>query len=301
MGIWPPQRSLLFAASMGLVAVACAVGAAEDPEEGDPVPDAGTVEAGKLPGKSAGDDDDAGRAKDGGPTKDAGVDGATPNGNAACLAALAAASFDFSADQGWTHRVSDNAAGEASWPFDPWTRGTSTTIPCPDGSCWGAELTENYAQCQRGELLSPKIDLKACAGQNIALTFKHAYAFWTGSYGSQTWFDGGIVEISNDNGVTWSVPSATYPGTVKINPNRGGSYSCVLEDDFHVHGKSGFVGSQTTASTVEIVLPASAINDKLRVRFAQASGVSSSTSTASSSRSATAAGWRIDDVKFIAK
>ena len=105
----------------------------------------------------------------------------------------------------------------------------------------------------------------------FALAFTHAYSFWTGSYGGVTWYDGGIVEISSDDSASWSVPPGTYPGTVKINPDRGSGYPCVLKDQFHVHNKAGFVGVQTTAATMEIELPAAALTDKLRVRFAQAS------------------------------
>jgi hypothetical protein len=37
--------------------------------------------------------------------------------------------------------------------------------PCHSGKCFGAELGQNYAQCQRGFLLSPALDLSACVGE----------------------------------------------------------------------------------------------------------------------------------------
>ncbi len=291
------SAALAWSSLLTVVVVACAQGT----EAGDFEP--GEVDAGDV------EPAPTGKPKDGGVTEeeeekpdpeDAGTKDSGPPVNTACLSALDAAKFDFEATaQGWTSKNSDGASG--SWPYNPWSWGTATTITCPSGKCWGAERTQKYAQCQRGELVSPKINLSACSGEKITLTFTHAYAFWTGSYNAQTWFDGGIVEISMDDGSSWQVPTASYPGTVKINPDRGGSYECLLKNSFHVHNKSGFTQTQTTPQTFEITIPANYLNDKFRIRFSQASGVSSQTTDANSSRSATAAGWRIDDVKLVMK
>lgn len=297
MGFRLPAR-VLCVASLPLAAVivaACAEGSDADPDgPGLDDADAATLEASSSnPRSDSGTDPE--------PEEDAGAKDSGPKVSAACTAALDEAKWDFEgSDQGWTHVVSDNAENQASWPFDPWTRGTASTIPCPDGQCWGAERNQNYPQCGRGELISPKIDLSACKGETIVLAFTHAYAFWTGTFNSQTWFDGGILEISKDDGATWEIPSGTYPGTVKILGDRSG-YKCVLPNAFHVHGKSGFTGVQQTAATFEIELPAAWLTDKMRIRFSQASGVSSTTTDANQSRSGTAAGWRVDDVRFAAK
>lgn len=291
--------ALACASTVWLAASACAEGTVDDPTATrGAFSDAGSVEAAViLPPSDVGTVNDGGNGDEDSGTKDGG--GAV---TAACQSALAKANFDFEgSDQGWTHRVSDNANSSATWPFDPWSRGAATKIQCPNGTCWAAERLQNYAQCQRGELVSPSIDVKACAGVHVVLAFKHAYAFWTGSFGGSTWFDGGIVEISKDDGATWEVPTGTYPGTVKINPSRGSGYDCVLGNQFHVHGKSGFVGTQTAPSTIEVDIPASALTETLRIRFSQASGVSSSTASADTSRLSTAAGWRIDDVQLLAK
>jgi hypothetical protein len=241
------------------------------------------------------------------PPKDAGPkeDASTGDG---CTAALAAIAFSFDADaQGWTHGISDGVTTlDASWPFDGWTRGTAggtaPTPACKSGACFGSELTQNYAQCQRSYLMSPPIDLSKCSGKTIGLVFQHAYAFWSGTYNAQNWFDGGVVEVSTD-GQTWSVPPA--PGIystelVKINPDRTASYQCVTKP-FGVTGKAGFTGKNPTMSRVSITLPASAISATTRIRFSMASGVSSQTTNADTSRSATDFGWRIDDVGFEVK
>ncbi len=289
-----PMRVLGFGGAALLAAsivVACAIGSNDEPFDDNPFPDAGRLEASTIPGP-----DDAGGI---GPETDSGKSDSGGPVNEACQNALSVLDYDFTNEQGWTHKISDGASG--SWPFDPWSHGTSAALACPTGSCWGAELTQNYAQCQRGELVSPKIDLSACKGSKVALVFKHAYDFWSGSYNGTMWFDGGIVEISSDDGAIWVVPTATFPGTVKINPDRGASYACLLKDQFHVHNKPGFTGKQTNATTMEIELGPSALTDSFRVRFSQASGVSSQTTNANTSRSATGPGWRIDDVHFVMK
>ena len=296
MGLHRPARaSALAVATFALIAstiAACAEGASADTDAPDTTTDAGTLEASTIrPGNDSGAEPE--------PEEDAGDEDGGPKVSAACASALEKAKWDFEgSDQGWTHRVSDNADSQADWPFDPWTRGTASNIPCPDGQCWGSERNQNYAQCGRGELVSPKIDLSACSGEKVVLAFTHAYAFWSGSFNGQTWFDGGIVEISNDDGATWQVPTGTYPGSVKILGQRSGN-NCVLPNGFHVHGKSGFIGVQQTATKLEIEMPAAFLVDDLRIRFSQASGVS--TAVNGHAREGTAAGWRIDDVHFAVK
>jgi hypothetical protein len=270
------------------VAGACAEGSTGDFDDGTP----------QIPDDDAGTTRDSGAA-DVGPEPDSSTDAGDP-----CNDALAATAFDFEAgDAGWTHGISDGVTPPPAWPYDPWTRGTATIgTACKGGSCFGAELGQNYAQCQRGYLLSPALNLTpaACAGRTIAIVFHHAHQFWTGSYASQTWFDGGVVEVSA-NGSTWTLAQGTYPGTVRINPNRTASFACVDENNFGVHNKSGFVGAQTTTTRVELTIPAVALSATTRVRFSMASGVSTQTTNANTSRSGTGFGWRIDDVSFLAK
>ena len=221
-----------------------------------------------------------------------------------CVDALSKVHFDFEAsDAGWTTGFSDGVVvpPDPSWPYNPWLRGTTSTgTTCKSGKCFGSELTKNYAQCHRGYLMSPSLDLSACKGRSVALVFEHAYAFFTGSYNAQTWSDGGVVEVSGD-GTTWAIPTGTYPGTVKINPDRTASYACTKANAFGVHNKMGFTGAQTTTVKAELVLPAAAVTATTRIRFSTAAGVSSQTTNPDTSRSGTGFGWRIDDVAFVAK
>ena len=250
------------------------------------------------PGGNTGDDDTTSSSggtiilRDGGSSSGGKV-------TAACTQSLTKASWDFeSGDQGWTHNTSDGATSNQTWPFDPWTRGVDDDgLPCPDGTCWGGELTENYAQCSRGELVSPTVDLTACTGQSVSLQFAQAFDFWTGSYSGATYFDGGIVELSSDNGVTWSVPAGTYPGNLKILKAQTSDYACVTMP-YHADGKPGFTGTQEAAATFSVVVPVAMITNNVKIRFSTAAGVSSQ--EADFARAGTGAGWRIDDVKIVA-
>ncbi|MBX3191862.1 MAG: hypothetical protein KF819_33030 [Labilithrix sp.] len=236
---------------------------------------------------------------DGGPAE--GGDASFGDAGDACADALTKITFDFeSGAQGFTHGNSDDMTTPA-WDYDEWSLGTSTVgSACKSGNCFGAKLAENYVQCHRGYLSSPPIDLSACKGRKIAIVFHHAYAYWTGTYASQTWADGGVFEVSAD-GNAWQVPSGTYPGQVKINPDRGPLYACANATGFGVNGKPGFIGKQVATLRTEIQLPASVVTDKMRFRFSTAAGVSTATTNAAASRVNTDFGWRIDDISFVPK
>lgn len=238
---------------------------------------------------------------DGGPPVVASLADAATDASDACTVALAKITFDFEAGpQSWTHGNSDGVVPPPVWPYDPWLQGTATKgTACKTGKCFGTDLTQNYAQCHRGYVMSPPIDLSACKGRSVSLVFQHSYGFWTGLYGGQTWFDGGVVEVSAD-GTTWQVPTGPYPGTVKINPDRG-SYACVAKNSFGVHNKSGFVGQQVATVRAELAIPAAAVSATTKLRFSTAAGVSSDNSSAEGSRPLTDFGWRIDDIGFVAK
>ncbi|AKU95856.1 hypothetical protein AKJ09_02520 [Labilithrix luteola] len=280
---------------LGVLAVGCAEGATdatdgEDFDAGravDAATSAKPVEAG--PGEPDAKADASKNDKD-----------ASSNPDSPCAKALAAIMFDFeSGAQGWTHGISDGVAPPPAWPYDPWALGiASAGTKCASGVCFGTELTKNYAQCQRGFLASPSIDLSACTGQSVSLVFEHAYAF---ADINATTRDGGVVEVSGDDGASWQLAKGTYPGMVAINPSRPGGYQCTQPSSFGVNGKQGFVGSQPSTTKVSLELPSTAVSAKTRVRFSFASGVTSSTVDPDASRAATDFGWRIDNVGFATK
>lgn len=266
--------------------------------------DGGVPSDGGSPSDSAMAGDGGPERSDAAPPRDSGappLDGGPTGPTAACLAALAATRSTFESGAGaWMHAPMDGVWG--TWPFDPWTVGSPSNGPgtCGEGSsCFGTGLTQNYAQCGRADLRSPTLNLSACAGETVVLVWDQFFEFWTGSYGGSTWYDGGLVEISRDGGASWQAPSAaTFPGTIRINPDRGASYSCLSADSFYVHGRPGFVGASGGWDTIEVSFGTLPLEGPFQIRFAWASGVSSPTTDAAESRRATAPGWFIDDVHF---
>jgi hypothetical protein len=251
---------------------------------------------------------DASGGGGGDPTQDAGVDAPpadAPPATSACAMALAQRGTDFEAGAtGWTHVVLDGAAGQANWPFDDWEFGTATSGPnsCHGGTkCWATKLGANYTSCQRAALVSPPIDLSACSGANVTLEVYSWHDFWTGTVSGTQYFDGGIIEVSN-NGTAWSqiTPMPAYPGTTKINPFISFN-ECVLSNSFHVHGKPGFVGAGPGWQKISIKLPASVVTSTFRVRFAYSSGVSFANSDPEVDRLHTRPGWYVDDLTFAEK
>ena len=221
----------------------------------------------------------------------------------ACATAIAGTRNGFESDAtGWTSDAMDGVI-IPSWPLDPWEYGepSGSQPSCFEGSqCVGTDMDENYAQCGRADLRSPSIDLTACSTDSLALVIEHSYDFWSGDYGGSTWYDGGLIELSINGGSSWiPIDPVVYSGTIRINPDRGLSYECASPTSFYVHGRAGFVGSSGGWERLIIPLPAEVLGESsVMVRFAWASGVSSTTTSASTSRSSTAPGWFIDDFRI---
>jgi len=223
----------------------------------------------------------------------------------ACDIALAGLATSFETGvAGWTHAVLDGASAPG-WPLDEWQHGMATSGPgsCRTGtSCWATRLDANYTSCERAALVSPTLNLGSCAGKNVTLTFWTWHDFWTGTVSGKTgvWYDGGLVEVSN-NGTSWSAvaPAPAYPGTTAINGNIS-SFSCVSQNSFYVHNKPGFVGVSGGWKQVTVMLPASVVTPSFRFRFAFSSGVSFADNDAEGNRAHTRPGWYIDDVTFSA-
>lgn len=230
---------------------------------------------------------------------------AQPELPAACAEALATAAFDFEdGAAGWTHDIMPEIQGTTvNWRFDDWQVGTASAVgpaACHGGTgCWGTRLDNHYIACQRAFLLSPEIDLSACAGVNLSLVFHHWHDFWSDDWEGQTWFDGGIVEFG-DLGSGWvAPPGIEYPGTIAINPDKGGSYECIESDGFYVDGQPGYVGASAGWQRVEVPIPVELVASGLQVRFSYSSGVILESTTQSADDFANA-GWYIDDLAIVA-
>lgn len=228
-----------------------------------------------------------------------------------CQAALDSAANSLASSNGWTHARMDGVTG--TWNYDYWQYGKATSGPgsCHSGgSCWATNLTGNYINCQRADLRTPAMNLSACAGEaeDIKLVFWHWHDFWTGQWpsGGTNRYDGGLVELSGNNGTSWvAVPAsdANYSGTTNINPNMNqgfSTYACNNPNSFYVHNKAGYVGQSGGWKRVEVTIPPALRTSQLRVRFAYASGVSSQYTQQDPSPTRAAPGWYIDGVTIAA-
>ncbi len=302
-----PLSSFSTGCANGTSAISAGIDAGSQP--GDDDDDINQPLPGDDDDTSTGDDSgvssDSGDASNDGAVSDGSSDGATGDsgpGPSTCAGQLALAQYTFDTGaQGWTHGISDGLTG-TSWPYDPWTQGTAAigTPACPSGSCFGAELTENYAQCQRGYLESPAINVSACAGQSLVLSFQHEYSFWSDG----TYFDGGVILVSAD-GVQWHPLSGnnTFPGIVTIRTSLD-SFSCVdgtsctgsAASCFEVDGKAGYAGNSGGTVSVQLTIPSTLVASQLYIKFSMGSGVSSADYDPGTSRLYTSSGWRVDSV-----
>jgi hypothetical protein len=236
---------------------------------------------------------------DAGPTPDAQEQLPT-----ACEEALDAVAFDFeTGPSGWTHNIMPEISGTTvDWRFDDWEHGTASNVgpaACHEGTgCWATRLDNYYIACQRAYLRSPQIDLSACAGEELTLTFYHWYDFWTDDWDGQTWFDGGIVQTMTSGGSWTSPPGVDYPGTIAINPRKTPPHECIEPDSFYVDGMPGFVGASGGWELVEVPIPAEMVAEGFRIRFAYSSGVILD-STTQNANSFSNAGWYIDDLAIV--
>lgn len=282
------SRLALFALCTWLAACASARETTDDSDDTDADSDTTT---------DTDDDDDS-------PSIDAALPDAAPDaGNSACALQLAAATTAIeTAAAGWTHAVMDGASA-AGWPLDEWQGGQASAGPgsCRTGGhCWASPLNKNYTSCERAELVSPAVNLSACAGEDVSLVLWTWFDFWNGTVSGKagTWFDGGFVEVQGATNNWMAItPAPAYPGALAINGNIG-SYACVSPDSFYAHSKPGFVGMSAGWREESIVLPQAVLTPSFRVRFVFASGVSFADNDAEGNRSHTRPGWFIDDLSF---
>jgi hypothetical protein len=119
-----------------------------------------------------------------------------------------------------------------------WEWGTSAYSGAHSGTkVWGTGLAGYYANGATYELVTPGM----LVGNGYSLMFWHRYNF----EGTSVFFDGGIVQISTDNGSTWStitpvggypVVSGTYLGSIPI---YGGTQTFWTLASFDLSGYNG--------------------------------------------------------------
>ncbi len=115
-----------------------------------------------------------------------------------------------SGTNGWIH------SGE----YDNWELGTPTSgpgYPYSGSNVWATNLSGYYgADYMNAWLTSPSINLKGVG--SAQLMFQHHYY-------TENYFDGGIVEISIDGGISWTqiTPNGGYPENALSSANPLGS------------------------------------------------------------------------------
>jgi hypothetical protein len=193
---------------------------------------------------------------------------------------LSGKSYDFEADdQGFTHAPTSGIAGD-----DPWVRGFPSAPACHGGmNCWATNLSiAGYLDCQTAELVSPVIDLSACAGlpDPITLSFWHYYEFEPQSM--NRWYDGGVLQLSADGGMTWTDVTTSQPYEGLID---GDYQTCTPVPDIGGHqGWSGTIpGGMWVQVTVDLAAMYRVSGFRIRWLFGADGGL-------------TDRGWLIDDV-----
>lgn len=182
---------------------------------------------------------------------------------------------------GFTHSPTSGIAGD-----DPWELGAPSGhggVGCHSGSsCWATDLNADYDDCEMAELVSPNLDLSGCATSplTVELTFWHWYNFE--DYSSSRWWDGGIIQLSPDNGASWFdvSPSPGYQGLIN------GSYAgCTPDPD--VGGHQAWSGNIPGGAWTQVTVTVAAMFKTAGFRFRYLFGAD---------ENLTDWGWLIDDI-----
>ncbi len=165
---------------------------------------------------------------------------------------------------------------------DPWEYGEPTGGCRESSPCWATRLIGEYGNCEAGAVFSPVLDLSPCAGESneLSLHFWQRYTFEDPS-GSTLW-DGGAVQFSPDNGLSWqdTAPLPSYDGPIDGNYGECGGNPALA-------GHEAWSGEMDLPGWQEVIVP---VDDSLRThgfrfRFLFASD-----------RGSTDQGWIVDEI-----
>jgi MYXO-CTERM domain-containing protein len=131
--------------------------------------------------------------------------------------------------------------------FEPWSRQGDATNHVWHGDDLGIETDES--------LVSPTLAVSAT--NPFIISFSHRYSFETGpavTGGPDVYFDGGVLEVSEDNGATWNDVSKyvdpNYPVTIFTNnpppPDGGATEGGASEGGATEAGEAGSAGEPDT-------------------------------------------------------
>ena len=169
-------------------------------------------------------------------------------------------SWDFEGSNGGFSVVNSATPG--------WEWGSSTYAGASSGTkVWGTVLNGNHASNATYQLISPQV----AVGSNTQLTFNHRYHAERTS--NSTYWDGGQVQISVDNGINWNM----------ITPDGGYPVASVVA----LGNQPGYSGEVTVWTPATFSL--SAYNGQnIKIRWFYASDTSINYE-----------GWFVDDVSFV--
>ena len=168
-----------------------------------------------------------------------------------------------------------------------WTTGNSTGVNAVDSN-WrriavsGTDhrwLGPDVATPQLTWLQSPPISVTGTG--NFSFTFRHRFSFETDASGD---YDGGQIQISVDNGATWSDIGGS------ASPGYNGTFATYDGNDNPLQGQNGYVKQNAawpSLETVTVNLGAAHAGQTVRVRFVIATDTGTS-----------GPGWEIDDIAF---
>ena len=118
----------------------------------------------------------------------------------------------------------------------------------------------DYGSNSDTALESPPLDVSA--NQPFVMTFKHSYQF---EQGMGTNWDGGVIEVSTDNGMNWSDISmygaAGYGGVIGDMPNQAHN---------PLNGRQGYVGTSAgypNLNTATINMANTLAGKTVKIRF----------------------------------
>ena len=172
-------------------------------------------------------------------------------------------------------------------PADAWNRALKTdangkNVSPPDFRWHGDDLPSVSDE----SLVSPSLTVSATDAFKVS--FKHKYSFENGPDGKGAplvFFDGGVIEISQDNGATWAdIATIVDPGyTHEIYTSLPASPG----DDNPLSGRMAFAGALEAWTPVTLDLGTALAGKTVKIRFRLGSDGGTSD-----------AGWDIDDLSF---
>jgi Metallo-peptidase family M12B Reprolysin-like len=198
--------------------------------------------------------------------------------------------FSFSLPTGTTSTVFSEAFDSVAVPNLPlnWTTArTGATPPAFWTTTTAAVDTAPNAVFSNGEdsvasnsLISPAITLPASSG-GASISVRHAWDFEDG-------YDGGVLELSTDGGVTFNDITAPAVGGVFL--NNGYGFTISAGDGNPIAGRTAWSGLQASYLTTTVQLPPALNGQTIRLRFRAGWDVSVAIAGAN---------WRIDGVTVL--